>query len=167
MLKISHIRDVPIPRRGTPESAGLDVHIPLMDQKFIDDFTMKNAPKEARIVKGVILIQPRGKVMIPTGLRVIIEPNTALFVCNKSGVAWKKGLGYLAHVIDSDYRGELFITLSNHTDHIQEFSEGEKIAQLVHLPIIMDEVEVISNEEYEKENTVRGDGALGSTGTHA
>ena len=65
-------------------------------------------------------------------------------------------------VIDSDYRGELIVALHNHSDYMQVLHRGDRIAQLIVQPYIPVEL----NEVTELDETERGDGGFGSTGTN-
>ncbi len=100
--------------------------------------------------------------MIHTGLAVEIPEGYAGLVYARSGIATKRGLAPAnkVGVIDSDYRGEVMVSLHNHSDSAQEISDGERIAQLVitpFLPAEFCECDALSD-------TVRGNGGFGSTG---
>ena len=82
----------------------------------------------------------------------------------RSGMACKKGLAPAnkVGVIDSDYRGEIMVALYNHSDSAVTVAKGDRIAQLVLTPYIKADFE----EADELDDTVRGDGGFGSTGTN-
>jgi dUTP pyrophosphatase len=88
-----------------------------------------------------------------------------MFVMNKSGVAVKKCLDHGAEVIDEGYRGEIGIHLINVGKEAQTIKAGDKIIQVVLLPVGYHVVEMVSEEEYAMMgDTTRGAGAYGSTG---
>ena len=93
---------------------------------------------------------------IPTGLVGLIYA--------RSGMACKRGLAPAnkVGVIDSDYRGEIMVALYNHSDEAVTVSKGERIAQLVLAPFITADF----TEADSLEDSVRGEGGFGSTGTH-
>ena len=100
--------------------------------------------------------------MIKTGLAVEIPEGYAGLVYARSGIATKRGLAPAnkVGVIDSDYRGEVMVSLHNHSDDCQEIADGERIAQLVITPFLAAEF----CETDELSDTVRGEGGFGSTG---
>jgi dUTP pyrophosphatase len=110
------------------------------------------------------ILDPGETILIDVGFRIWIEDkNTAGLVMARSGIASKKGLAPANKVglIDSDYQGPLMVALHNHSNEVQEVRRGEKIAQLVLVPVIPFEIERVS--EFTA-NTVRGSGGFGSTG---
>ena len=107
-------------------------------------------------------IPARRTVKIPTGLAMAIEPGYAGFVFARSGLGIKHGIvpANCVGVIDSDYRGEVIVGLYNHTDEPFVVEPGDRIAQLVLLPVHIPEIE----ECDELGETSRGEGGFGSTG---
>ena len=100
--------------------------------------------------------------MIHTGLAVEIPEGYAGLIYARSGIATNWGLAPAnkVGVIDSDYRGEVMVSLHNHSGAEQEIADGERIAQLVIAPFLAAEfceAEALSD-------TVRGEGGFGSTG---
>ena len=137
---------VKMPTRSNPSDAGLDVYANLVDP---------------------ILIEPRGSAIIPTGLKFGIPHGYMLQVMNRSSVAAKRSLIVGAHVIDSGYDGEVFINIHNVGSTTQEVRYGDKIAQLVMVPVVAFRARAASEDTlYDQAITIsdRGDGALGSTG---
>lgn len=128
-----------MPTRGTPGSSGLDVYTP------VD-----------------IIIQPRQDVLIPLDLAFEIPFGWDLSVYNKSGIATKKKLDKGAELIDSDYRGNCHIHFFNNSDEAVKFNKGDKISQLVMREVWMGELEQVDELD---DNTERGAGGFGSTGT--
>ncbi|OZB35979.1 MAG: hypothetical protein B7X50_13505 [Alishewanella sp. 34-51-39] len=105
-------------------------------------------------------IYPGQRLLIKTGLSVAIPDGMVGIIKPRSGLALKHGIDTLAGVADSDFRGELGVLLINHGDAPWQFNAGERVAQLVVVPCYHGAcVEVGSLEE-----TMRGDGAYGSTG---
>lgn len=108
-----------------------------------------------------ITIKAKDKAMISTALAIAVPTGTYGRVAPRSGLASKKFLDTLAGVIDADYRGEVKVLMANFSDTDYEVQKGERIAQLILERIITpDVVEVQSLEE-----SVRGAGGFGSTGT--
>jgi len=142
-MKISKIRDVRTPSRGTELSAGIDFFVP----NEFEEFTLEPG-EDARIFSGI-------KVQIPE--------NHVLIAFNKSGVALKKGLMVGACVVDEDYQGE--ISLHVIATKRTKISPGEKLVQFVLLPVSYDSLDVVPESELFDEETTRGSGGFGSTGT--
>ena len=109
-----------------------------------------------------ITILPGETVMIHTGLAMEIPEGCAAFIFARSGLASKRGLAPAnkVGVIDSDYRGELRVVLHNHSKTIQQVEPGERIAQLVIVPIITPGFVVVDDLS----DTLRADKGFGSTG---
>ncbi|MBR5618730.1 MAG: dUTP diphosphatase [Clostridia bacterium] len=101
--------------------------------------------------------------LIPTGVAMEIPAGYVGLVCARSGVACKRGLAPAnkVGVIDSDYRGEILVALHNHSGETQRIERGERIAQLVITPYLA----VQFTEADTLEDTVRGAGGFGSTGS--
>ena len=115
------------------------------------------------LTNGEILrFAPDETKMIHTGLAVEIPEGYAGLVYARSGIATKRGLAPAnkVGVIDSDYRGEVMVSLHNHSGKEQEFSDGERIAQLVIAPFLA--AEFCDTDELS--DTARGEGGFGSTG---
>ena len=109
-----------------------------------------------------VSFSPGETKMIHTGLAVEIPVGYAGLIYARSGIATKRGLAPAnkVGVIDSDYRGELMVSLHNHSDKIQEITDGERIAQLVITPFLAADF----CETEELSDTARGEGGFGSTG---
>lgn len=145
-MKISKIRDVKTPVRGTPLSAGIDFFVP-------NDFP------------GDHFLIPGQAVNIPSGIKVKLPHGYALIFHNKSGVATKKDLQVGADVVDEDYQGEVHIHVRNIGTDVQVIKPGEKIIQALLVPVSYCDVEVVDVEDLYDEKTERGEGGFGSTGT--
>ena len=134
-------RKVITPKYKTDGSSGLDL------SAFLD--------KE-------VVIKPNSSELIPTGLQVAIPEELEIQIRPRSGLAAKESIGVLNSpgTIDSDYRGELKIILFNHGDKDFIINTGDRIAQMVLVPILKMEFEEVDSLP----NTVRGQGGFGSTG---
>ena len=109
-----------------------------------------------------VVIKPNSSELIPTGLQVAIPEELEIQIRPRSGLAAKEGIGVLNSpgTIDSDYRGELKIILFNHGKEDFIINNGDRIAQMVLVPIVKMEFEEVDSLP----NTVRGQGGFGSTG---
>ncbi|HHT17152.1 MAG TPA: dUTP diphosphatase [Papillibacter sp.] len=107
-------------------------------------------------------IGPGETVMIPTGLALEIPPGYVGLVCARSGLSTKRGLAPAnkVGVIDSDYRGEVFVPLHNHSGEEQAIAAGERIAQLLIVPVLA----CAFVESANLDETQRSEGGFGSTG---
>ncbi len=130
-----------LPFRATEGSAGADVFACIESEVTIEPGKMKTIPV------GIA-------VEIPAGFGGFMFPRSSLGV--KYGVTLPNCVG----VIDSDYRGELLVPLINHSDKDFVINNGDRIAQLVIMPV--DSSEYCLTEELS--GTVRGEGGFGSTG---
>lgn len=160
-MKILRTRDVKMPQRGTPESAGIDIFIPNNGSFYVKD------GNDLILIDESLTLKPGMSVLIPSGVKANVPEGRALIAFNKSGVAAKKNLVIGACVIDEDYQGEIHIDIKNVGKTDQVISAGDKITQLVCLP-----VDYVSIEEAKSEDecfggvlTERGAGGFGSTGT--
>lgn len=147
-MKITKVREVKTPVRGTPGSAGIDFFVP-------DDFP------------GTHFLIPGQAVNIPSGIHVRLPLGTALIAMNKSGMAVKKDLQVGASVIDEDYQGEVHLHVRNIGTDMQEINPGDKLVQMLLVPILYNDVQIVDSLEdlYKGETTERGTGGFGSTGT--
>ena len=130
-----------IPTYGTEYSAGADLYA-LLDE-----------PVE---------INPHETNFVHTGISVEIPEGYCGLVFARSSMGAKRGLAPAnkVGVIDADYRGEIMVTLHNHSERSQIVYPGERIAQLAIVPFLKAEFE----EADELSDTVRGAGGFGSTG---
>ena len=88
----------------------------------------------------------------------------ALIVFNKSGVALKKNLSVGACVVDEDYQGEIHLHVYNFGNESIEISPGEKLVQMILLPVFYDSIEEVEVDDLFPEVSARGEGGFGSTG---
>lgn len=103
------------------------------------------------------------RVLIPTGIAIELDdPETGAFIFPRSSLSVKHGvsLANCVGVIDSDYRGEIKVPVINHSDRPYTVHDGDRIAQMVILPILLPEFEECDLLG----ETKRGEGGFGSTG---
>lgn len=114
-----------------------------------------------------VTIRPHARILIPSGIRVLLEPKQSMFMAaNKSGVCTKKGLIFGAEIVDSPYTGEVHISLINTSNSNVTLKPGEKVVQFIHVPIFDTEPEEIPQQLYEdmaKNWGTRGDKGFGSS----
>ena len=113
-------------------------------------------------LKKKVVIKPNSLALIPTGLQVAIPVELEIQIRPRSGLAAKDSISVLNSpgTIDSDYRGELKIILFNHSKKDFIINNGDRIAQMVLVPILKMEFEEVDSLP----DTVRGYGGFGSTG---
>ncbi len=143
ILKIKKVREnAIIPKRATVGSAGMDLYA---------------------CIDAPIVMNPGDRVMVPTGIAIALpDANQVALIFARSGLAVKKGinLSNSVGVIDSDYRGEIQVGLINQSRETYTLEAGERIAQLVVMPVCLPEVQEVA----ELDDTQRGAGGFGSTG---
>ncbi len=109
-----------------------------------------------------IALDPRQRILVPTGLSFEIPPGYELQVRPRSGLAIKSGITTLNSpgTIDADYRGEVKVILINHSQDTVKICDQHRIAQVVLCPVVQAEFEVVE----ELSSSKRGAGGFGSTG---
>jgi dUTP pyrophosphatase len=135
-------REIPLPARATGGSAGLDLRACL---------------------DGPMVLEPGQTHLVPTGIAIHLEdPGLAAVLLPRSGLGHKHGivLGNLVGLIDSDYQGQVMASVWNRSDHPFTIAPGDRIAQMVVVPVVQVEFEVVA----EFEESGRGAGGFGSTG---
>lgn len=139
----SRVGDVfPLPEYATDGSAGVDLRACL-------DAPLKLAPGKTEL--------------IPTGIAIHIgDANLAATILPRSGLGHKHGivLGNLVGLIDSDYQGQLFVSCWNRGSDTFTIEPGERIAQMVFVPVVQVEFEVVD----EFDASARGEGGFGHSG---
>ncbi len=131
-----------IPKAATGGSAGMDLHA---------------------LTDGPVTVRPSERVTVPTGLAIALpDSGHVALIFARSGLAVKHGitLSNCVGVIDSDYRGEIKVGLINQSDSDYTIEPGERIAQLVVMPVEQPEIETVE----ELPGSARGEGGFGSTG---
>ena len=113
-------------------------------------------------LEAPVTIAAGATAMIPTGVAMEIPQGLVGLVYARSGLATKRGLAPAnkVGVIDSDYRGEIFVALHNHGTTDQTVAHGERVAQLVLTPYVTAAFSAVESLS----DTVRGAGGFGSTG---
>lgn len=107
------------------------------------------------------IVHARGQKLIRTGVALEIPEGYFGLVRPRSGLATKYGIGInTSGVIDSGYRGEISVTLINHTDANYMVNQGDRIAQILILPVEQATFNIVSDLS----DSVRGSGGYGSTG---
>ena len=135
-------KDIPLPSYSTDGSAGLDLRA---------------------CIKSKIIIEPNSSDLIPTGLAIHLRDNSlAGLILPRSGLGHKHGivLGNLVGLIDSDYQGELMISCWNRSQDSFTIEKGDRIAQLVVVPIV--QAQFVEVDEFTE--TKRGTSGFGSSG---
>ncbi len=136
--------EIALPSYATHGSAGLDLRA-CLDQ--------------------ALTLNPGESTLIPTGLAIhIADPHLAAVILPRSGLGHKHGivLGNLVGLIDSDYQGQVFVSCWNRGDSAFTIEIGERIAQMVFVPVVQAEFECVS----EFDQTSRGSGGFGHSGRH-
>jgi dUTP pyrophosphatase len=139
-LKIG--KEIPLPSYATEGSAGVDLRA-CLDEKLV--------------------LEPGQTELIPTGIAIHIQDkNLAATILPRSGLGHKHGivLGNLVGLIDSDYQGQLFISCWNRGNTTFEIESGDRIAQLVFLPVVQAQFEIV--EDFNQSD--RGEGGFGHSG---
>lgn len=137
-------QDFPLPSYATSGSAGLDLRA---------------------MLQADATLEPGQTLLIPTGLSIhIADPSLAALVLPRSGLGHKHGivLGNLVGLIDSDYQGELMVSCWNRGQTSFTIAIGERIAQLMLVPVIQAQFELVS----EFDDSERGAGGFGHSGSH-
>ena len=135
--------DAVLPSYGSASAAGADLY--------------------ALVEEGVLSVAPHTTVFVHTGIAMEIPEGFAGLIYARSGTACKRDLAPAnkVGVVDSDYRGEIMVALHNHGEVTQTVENGERIAQMIITPYLsVDFVEAAALDD-----TVRGSGGFGSTGT--
>jgi deoxyuridine 5'-triphosphate nucleotidohydrolase len=133
---------IPLPAHATEGSAGMDLRACIED-------TITLAPGETEL--------------IPTGIAIHIDdPRLAATILPRSGLGHKHGivLGNLVGLIDSDYQGQLFVSVWNRGQDSFTIGQGDRIAQLVFVPVVQADFEVVDDFI----ETRRGAGGFGHSG---
>lgn len=109
-----------------------------------------------------ILLKPLERFLVPTGIKIELPHGYEAQIRPRSGLSIKNGISLINCVgtIDEDYRGEVKVGLVNVSNEPYTIKRGERIAQMVIMPVTRAEITVVS----ELSETKRGDGGFGSTG---
>ena len=135
-------KEFPLPQYATGGSAGLDLRA---------------------CIDAPLLLEPGKAELLPTGLSIYVEdPGLAAVILPRSGLGHKHGvvLGNLVGLIDSDYQGPLMVSVWNRGREPYSVQPGERIAQLVVVPVVQVELEIVADFAA----TSRGAGGFGHSG---
>jgi dUTP pyrophosphatase len=135
-------RDIELPRRATAGSAGLDLRA---------------------CIDAPLALEPGQTQLVPTGIAIHLQdPGLAAVLLPRSGLGHRHGivLGNLVGLVDSDYQGQVMVSVWNRSDHPYTIQPGERIAQMVVVPVVPVDLEVV--ERFEE--SARGAGGFGSSG---
>ena len=113
-------------------------------------------------IKSSITVKPKTSSLIPTGLSIAFSEDYEVQIRPRSGLAAKNNISVLntPGTIDSDYRGEIKIIIYNHGNNDFLINNGDRIAQMILMPVVKIELEETNNLP----ETIRGKGGFGSTG---
>jgi dUTP diphosphatase len=134
---------IPLPHYATDGSAGLDMRA---------------------VIDEALTVEPGDTVLVPTGLAIhVADPKLAAVLLPRSVLGHKHGLvlGNLTGLIDSDYQGQVFISCWNRSSKSYEIQPGERIAQMVFVPVEQVQFNVV--EDFD--DSERGVGGFGHSGT--
>lgn len=144
----------PLPKYETTEAAGMDLRASLtnLSPKFLFN---------AYIESGKVIIEPRGRALIPTDLHMSIPEGYELQIRPRSGLALKYGITVLntPGTIDADYTGNIGIILINHGEKPFMVENGDRIAQGVFAEVVKAELQPVDSLE----KTERGNRGFGHT----
>jgi dUTP pyrophosphatase len=135
-------QEFPLPTYATPGSAGLDLRACL---------------------DSAIVLEPGQTTLLPTGLAIhIADPSLAAMMLPRSGLGHKHGivLGNLVGLIDSDYQGQLMVSIWNRGQTTLTIEPGERVAQMIIVPVVQAEFNLV--EDFDA--TERGEGGFGHSG---
>lgn len=142
--RLAHARGLPLPAYETAQSAGMDLR--------------------AAVDEGdPVILAPGARAAIPTGFAIALPAGFEAQVRARSGLALKNGVAPLnaPGTVDADYRGEIKVILMNHGAEPFVIRRGDRIAQMIIAPV----AQATWLETGDLDETVRGAGGFGSTGT--
>lgn len=135
-------KEIPLPEYATTGSAGLDLRA---------------------CIDGSLEVKPGETHLVPTGMAIHIDDSSmAAVILPRSGLGHKHGivLGNLTGLIDSDYQGQLFVSIWNRGQTTFTLNEGDRMAQLVFVPVVQAKFDVVESFE----TSERAEGGFGHTG---
>jgi dUTP pyrophosphatase len=142
--RLPHAEGIPLPAYETAQAAGMDLRAAVPDGEEL-------------------VLHPGSRFAVPTGLAIALPEGFEAQVRPRSGLAFKSGITCLNSpgTVDADYRGEVKVILINHGEEAFTIRRGDRIAQMVIAPV----VQATWREAENLDETARGAGGFGSTGT--
>jgi dUTP pyrophosphatase len=139
--KLPHAHNLPLPSYESASAAGMDLRAAL---------------------KESIELKAGKRMLVPTGLQMVLPEGYEAQVRPRSGLAWRNGITMLntPGTIDSDYRGEVKVLAINHGEEAFTINHGDRIAQMVIAPVQQCSIKEVDTLP----DSVRGEGGFGSTG---
>ncbi len=148
------------------------IRLKVLDERIGSEFPLPHYATEGAAgmdlracIDGDLVIEPGQTELIPTGIAIHMgDRELAAVLLPRSGLGHKHGivLGNLVGLIDSDYQGQIFVSCWNRGDQAFRVQPGERIAQMVFVPVVKADFEIV--EEFEA--SARGAGGFGHTGRH-
>ena len=135
-------KEIPLPEYATTGSAGLDLRA---------------------CIEGSLEVKPGDTHLVPTGMAIHIDDaSMAAVILPRSGLGHKHGivLGNLTGLIDSDYQGQLFVSVWNRGQDTFTLNEGDRMAQLVFVPVVQAKFDIVESFD----ESERAEGGFGHTG---
>jgi dUTP pyrophosphatase len=146
----------------------MKVDVKIIDQRLVNQLPAYATPGSAGLdlracLDAPLVLQPNAWQLVPTGIAIYLaDPSFAALILPRSGLGHKHGivLGNLVGLIDSDYQGQLMVSAWNRSDVAFTIEPMERIAQLVIVPVVQAQFNVVSDFPASQ----RGEGGYGSTG---
>lgn len=147
----------------------MKIDVKIMDSRMADQLPAYATPGSAGLdlracIDEAVTLQPNAWQLIPTGIAIhLTDPNFAALILPRSGLGHKHGivLGNLVGLIDSDYQGQLMVSAWNRSATAFTIEPMERIAQMVIVPVVQAQFNIVQEFDAVSE---RGVGGYGSTG---
>lgn len=148
----------------------MKIDLKILDPRLADQLPAYATPGSAGLdlracIDAPLVLEPNAWQLVPTGMAIHLkDPGYAALILPRSGLGHKHGivLGNLVGLIDSDYQGQLMVSAWNRSDTAFTLQPMERLAQLVVVPVVQAQFEVVTDFAAP---TARGAGGYGSTGT--
>lgn len=158
------------PRPDARPMSTATIQLRILDPRLNEEFALPDyaTPGSAGVdlracIDEPVSLEPGQTELIPSGIAIHIEnPGLAAIILPRSGLGHKHGivLGNLVGLIDSDYQGQVFISCWNRSDETFVISPGDRLAQMVFVPVVQAEFEIVQDFSESR----RGAGGFGHTG---